>query len=232
VSAIKKYSLSPHSYATVRSALKKLIKLGHVERKDAGQLYNAHLYRAKPEIFPENNQLAAMVESRDMRVADNYHTAELINKFRFYVEENKQTIKLSIRELAEDISSDKHPETIRLAIKKIKQLNYIKPRLVGRKYEYDLDSGRLLNSHAPEVIEEQGNILADLFRRHCEIHLKIPSSSTVCKWRQTFKGMLASGYDYKSISHIIAYLPRMHTTLIAVYKSPSQIRKNFITLYG
>jgi DNA-directed RNA polymerase specialized sigma24 family protein len=101
--------------------------------------------------------------------------------------------------------------------------------LVGRKYEYSLDLERLLNTRTPEVIEEQGERLTDLFRRHSEIHLKVPSSSTVSKWRQTFKGMLSEGYDYKSVSRIIAYLPL--TSLVKVYKSPIQIKRNFAALF-
>jgi RNA polymerase sigma factor (sigma-70 family) len=231
VAVVRKYSLSPHSYATVRSALKKLIKLGHVERKDAGQLYNAHLYRAKPDIFPEDTQLVAMIEAQDMQAVGDYSTAELINKFRFLAKENKQVVKFSASELGFQICSDKHKESIRLKLKKIERLKYIKSRLVGRKYEYELDFGRLMNSHAPEVIEEQGNILADLFRRHSEYHLEVtPSSSTVSRWRQTIKGMLSEGYDYKSICNIIAYLPHMDSTIIKACKSPSYIKRNFVRL--
>jgi hypothetical protein len=43
--------------------------------------------------------------------------------------------------------------------------------------------------------------------------------------------MLAEGYDYKSISHIIAYLPHLDAALVKVYKSPAQIKRNFVSLY-
>jgi RNA polymerase sigma factor (sigma-70 family) len=203
--------------------------MGLAEKRNSGCLYNAHLYRAKPNIISQDARIVAMVEGRDMEVVDCYTDAEIVNKFRYFAREEKQRVKFSSRELGELIQSDRCAETIRKKLHNIAALKYIKPSLVGRMYEYELDFGRLLNTRTPEIINEQGNKLATLFLKHLSFHLqKDMSKATVNRWKQSFKGMLEV-YDYKAISHIMAYLP--HSERLAGITSPSHIKRHFIELY-
>jgi RNA polymerase sigma factor (sigma-70 family) len=229
VAAVRRYTLSNRCHATVRQNLNRLVELGLVERRHTGQLYNAYLYKAKVDIFPAETALAAMVEGRDMRVVDTYTEAELLNKLRFYAKEDKKALRLSSKEFAALISSDRCPETIRLKLKTLVDLKYITPRLVGRVYEYDLNKG-LLSPLSPEVLEAQSNSLTELFVQHCKVYLNHkPLQEDIASWRQTFKMLLED--EYRAVKHVIAYLPYADPTILAAFKNPSVIKRQFKAIY-
>jgi RNA polymerase sigma factor (sigma-70 family) len=232
VKTVKRYTRSNRNHATVRDKLNQLMDLGLVERTQSGTLYNAYLYSAKPNIYPKDAKAAAIVEGRDMRVVDTYVEAEMINRLRLLAKDDKKSIRYSARELGELISTDRCSETIRLKIKNLVKLNYLTPRLVGRVYEYDLNTKGLLSPLSPEVVEAQGGRLTELFVKHCKVYLnKTPSSADIASWKQTFKGMLLEGVEYRDVMHVAAYLPYADPTILSAFDSPAVIKRNFTSIH-
>jgi DNA-directed RNA polymerase specialized sigma24 family protein len=231
MSSIKKYALSDKCGRTIRKKLNMLLFRGLIERETNNQLYGAHTYRAKDDLNTYDERLlVAMIEGRDMQQTSSYTEAELLNKFRTMVMSNSDQFTLSSRELRELIRSDRCTESIRLIIRRLERQGYLKSRLIGRVYEYELDRDRLLDTRSPEIVEEQGNYLAKLHAEHVRHFLKKEvTEKSIKSWRLTYKRMLLSGYSFGALKHIIAYLPQ--DKMAHVFDTPSAIKRRYVELY-
>ena len=199
---IKNLTLYDKSIRTLRKRLNSLVCRGILTRTIHPTLYNKSYYTANKNILmPTSNKLVTLIESKDM-VHGDYHSAAVINHFRGLVSAEKDKETISVAEISSKLQMDISTTSIRRRIEVLERSGIFKRKLIGRVYEYELNSDLLLQNYTPELIDYASDKLADIFTIYLENKNKyIPKGL-----KESFSRLLENGYDFVSIKHIIAYL--------------------------
>ena len=199
---VKKLSLYDKSYRTLKERLNALVCRGILSKISTTSLYNKSYYTISPNIVvPTSTKTATVVESKNMYLGD-YYIAAIINYFRSLVDNGSKQISLSTPQIINNLRFDISETAVRKRMNLLSANKIIKRKLVGRIYEYNLETDYLLEKYTPKLISYESSKLEEIFTRH----LNRENEKAPKNLHLSFSEMLNSGYQFQTIKHIISYL--------------------------
>ena len=199
---VKKLSLYDKSYRTLKERLNALVCRGILSKISTTSLYNKSYYTISQNIdVPTSTKTATVVESKNMYLGD-YYIAAIINYFRSLVDNGSKQISLSIPQIINNLRFDISETAVRKRMNLLSANKIIKRKLVGRIYEYNLETDYLLERYTPKLISYESRKLEEIFTHH----LNRADEKVLKNLHLSFTKMLNSGYKFQTIKHIISYL--------------------------
>ena len=222
---IKRLSFYDKSIPTLRIKLNHLEEIGLItSRKNS--LYARKLYKVNTQLYPNNNRLISMLEGVDLIDIPEYITAAIINKFRQHVLHGNDELTFSISSLKKELEADRCVSSISSIISILESNGFLTKKLVGRVYQYKLNSNRLAGYFDKELIDKQSTLLTSLFQN---LTTTILTYDKIKSYTSSLRNLLIKGYSYNDLKHIIAYLYKSERYKDRVH-SPTHIKNIFSRL--
>jgi hypothetical protein len=187
--------------------MQKLVDLNLVTRHGYF-LYNTIKYRCISSLYPKEDEIIAWISTDSLAAEGDYLSAAIIDKLRVMAVNGTSEITKSAAEFKSLLYSEKSLTHIRTVMDTLTGKRIIKRKyLVGRKFRYELNCDLLLNRINPEVINELGEDLTDIFCRYKELLGVYTPKHTRAKWASSLKLMITENTGvYETLRNAMAFL--------------------------